>query len=69
MLERLKKNDCILMTLWVSSLVAIILIMAILAAGVPIQRIEKVMVWSSIPWFVFWNIFCRFTHNLKIQIT
>ena len=65
------QNDlirCVGMTLAGSSVIAIGTIAAMLAGGVSVEVIERIMVQAAVPWFVFWNLFCRYTHNIKIEI-
>lgn len=59
--------ECTQVTLIGSSVIALGIVLVALAIGVPVARIERLMVLGSVPWFLFWYAFCRIAQNIKIQ--
>ena len=57
---------CGFLFLGVPSLLAIVLMLILLALGVPSPTIEKGMVWLSVPWFAFCYTLCKAAHGTKV---
>jgi hypothetical protein len=59
---------CGFLFLGAPSLLAIVLILTLLAIGIPSPVIEKGMVWLSVPWFAFCYALCKAAHGTKLVI-
>jgi len=59
---------CGFLFLGAPSLLAIVLILALLAMGIPSPVIEKGMVWLSVPWFAVCYALCKAAHGTKVVI-
>ncbi len=76
MLKWIKESDyfrCAWMTLIGSSVFGIVLVgglqaVAATSSEVSPQLMDKYITLGSIPWFVFWYLFCKFGHNIKITV-
>lgn len=59
--------ECTSFTLLGSSVIALTILVAAVLGGIPFSKVERIATQLSIPWFVFWNLFCRFTSRIKIR--
>jgi len=60
--------ECVWLTLVSTTLTALISLAGIVASDLSVSTIEKWMVWLSVPWFLFWYVFCKVTHNIKLVV-
>jgi hypothetical protein len=51
--------SCGIFVMAMAAVAGISLPIGLLLLGVPVQEIERGMVWLSIPWFAFWYLKCR----------
>jgi hypothetical protein len=59
---------CGFMYLGIPSLLAIVLILILLATGIPAPAIEKWMAWLSVPWFALCYPLCKIAHGIELVI-
>lgn len=62
-------RECLGFTLVGSSLIALVVGIAAVVAGANVATVETLMTKLSIPWFVFWYVWCRATSQVWIRIT
>jgi hypothetical protein len=59
---------CSAMTLIGSTVIALGIAIYFVLAGVPAASIDAAMTRYSVPWFVFWHIWCRVGSQVKLRI-
>lgn len=59
-------RECTIYTLVGSSLIALTAAVLAVLIGVPEAKVEDLMTKMSVPWFLFWYLWCRISSQLKI---
>ena len=59
---------CGILVLALASFLGIGSVLLLAAAGVPVQTLEKGMVWLSVPWIASWYLKCRKWHRTRLVL-
>jgi len=59
---------CSAMTLTISTVAALGIAVGLVVEGVPTASVDAAMTKYSVPWFVFWYIWCRVSSQIKLRI-
>ncbi len=60
--------ECSATTLTVSSVIALGTAIGAVVAGVPTASVDAAMTKYSVPWFLFWYVWCRLGSQVKLRV-